>query len=57
MGSSLRIGQPSLSGRLRGLYSLRVGSYRVIYRLSDNDQTVRVASIRHRSVAYGNDSR
>jgi mRNA interferase RelE/StbE len=46
-----------LRGRLRGLYSLRVGSYRIIYQLSDNDKTVRIATIRHRSVAYGSDPR
>jgi mRNA interferase RelE/StbE len=47
-----------LRGRLRGLYSLRVGSYRIIYQLfSDNDKTVRVATIRHRSVAYSSDPR
>ena len=40
-----------LRGRLRGLYSLRVGSYRVVYQLSDNARTIRVATIRHRSVA------
>jgi mRNA-degrading endonuclease RelE of RelBE toxin-antitoxin system len=45
-----------LRGRLRGLYSLRVGSYRIIYQLSD-DSTVRVATIRHRSVAYISDAR
>lgn len=42
-----------LRGRLHGLCSLRVGSYRIIYQLSDNDKTVRVATIRHRSIAYG----
>lgn len=41
-----------LRGRLRGLRSLRVGSYRVIYQLVDAGSTVRVAAIRHRSVAY-----
>lgn len=46
-----------LRGRLRGLRSLRVGSYRVIYQLTDAEQTVRVASIRHRSIAYRNDPR
>jgi mRNA interferase RelE/StbE len=46
-----------LRGRLRGLYSLRVGSYRITYQLSDNDKTVRVATIRHRSIAYGTDPR
>lgn len=46
-----------LRGRLRGLRSLRVGSYRIIYQLSDNDRTVRVATIRHRSTAYRTDPR
>jgi mRNA interferase RelE/StbE len=44
-----------LQGRLRGLYSLRLGSYRIIYQLSDDDKIVRVATIRHRSVIYSND--
>ena len=46
-----------LRGKLRGLYSLRIGSYRIIYQLSDNDKTVRVAAIRHRSIAYSSDPR
>jgi mRNA interferase RelE/StbE len=46
-----------LRGRLRGLYSLRVGAYRILYQLTDDDQTIRVAAIRHRSVAYGADPR
>jgi mRNA-degrading endonuclease RelE of RelBE toxin-antitoxin system len=36
---------------------LRVGSYRIIYQLSSNDRTLRVATIRHRSVAYDSDPR
>jgi mRNA interferase RelE/StbE len=51
-----RAGHP-LQGRLAGLRSLRVGSYRIIYQLTDNDRTVRVAAIRHRSVAYRSDPR
>lgn len=47
----------ALRGKLRGLYSLRVGAYRILYQLTDNGQTVRVAAIRHRSVAYGKDPR
>jgi mRNA interferase RelE/StbE len=47
----------ALRGRLRGLRSLRVGAYRIIYQLSDNDQTVRVVAIRHRSIAYRTDPR
>jgi mRNA-degrading endonuclease RelE of RelBE toxin-antitoxin system len=46
-----------LRGRLRCLYSLRVGSYRLIYQLSSDDRTVRAATIRHRSVAYESDPR
>jgi mRNA-degrading endonuclease RelE of RelBE toxin-antitoxin system len=46
-----------LRGRLRGLYALRVGSYRVIYQLIDEGQTVRVAAILHRAVAYRSDPR
>lgn len=41
----------ALRGRLRGLRSLRVGSYRVIYQVTEDERTVRVAAIRHRSVA------
>lgn len=47
----------ALRGRLRGLRSLRVGSYRVIYQLTDGDQAVRVAALRHRSIAYRTDPR
>jgi mRNA interferase RelE/StbE len=47
----------ALRGRLRGLRSLRVGTYRVIYQLTDDDREVRVVAIRHRSVAYGRDPR
>jgi mRNA-degrading endonuclease RelE of RelBE toxin-antitoxin system len=46
-----------LCGRLHGLRSLRVGTYRIIYQLADDDQTVRVAAIRHRSIAYRADPR
>jgi mRNA interferase RelE/StbE len=44
-----------LRGRLSGLRSLRVGSYRIIYQLVDAHQTVRVVAILHRSVAYRSD--
>jgi mRNA interferase RelE/StbE len=45
----------ALRGRLRGLRSLRVGSYRIIYLLAESEQTVRVVAIRHRSIAYRDD--
>jgi len=41
-----------LRGRLRGLRSLRVGTYRIIYQLDDGQRLVRVLAVRHRSVAY-----
>jgi mRNA interferase RelE/StbE len=47
----------ALRGKLRGLYSLRVGSYRILYQLTDGGGTVRVAAIRHRSVSYDSDPR
>jgi mRNA interferase RelE/StbE len=46
-----------LRGRLRGLRSLRIGSYRVIYQVADEGQTIRVAAIRHRSTVYRDDPR
>jgi len=46
-----------LRGRLRGLRSLRVGTYRIIYQLAEAEQMVRVVAIRHRSVAYVGDPR
>jgi mRNA interferase RelE/StbE len=47
----------ALRGKLRGLYSLRVGAYRILYQLTDEGRTVRVAAIRHRAAAYRNDPR
>lgn len=46
-----------LRGRLRGLRSLRVGTYRIIYQLDDDQPMVRVLAVRHRSVAYTTDPR
>ncbi|HEX4837625.1 MAG TPA: type II toxin-antitoxin system mRNA interferase toxin, RelE/StbE family [Solirubrobacteraceae bacterium] len=47
----------ALRGRLRGLRSLRVGAYRIIYQLAEAERTVRVVAIRHRSIAYRDDPR
>lgn len=47
----------ALRDRLRGLYSLRVGSYRIPYQVVDDGKTVRVAAIRHRSASYESDPR
>jgi mRNA interferase RelE/StbE len=49
-------GKP-LRGKLRGLYSLRVGAYRILYQVVDDGKMVRVAAIRHRSGSYDNDPR
>ncbi len=46
-----------LRGRLRGLRSLRVGAYRIIYQIDDNERLVRVLAVRRRSVAYTTDPR
>jgi mRNA-degrading endonuclease RelE of RelBE toxin-antitoxin system len=46
-----------LRGRLQGVRSLRVGTYRTIYQLADDERTIRVAAIRHRSIAYQSDPR
>jgi len=34
-----------------------VGTYRIIYQPADSDTIVRVAAIRHRSIAYRTDPR
>lgn len=46
-----------LRGRLRGLRSLRVGSYRIIYEMASRGRVVRVLAVRHRAVVYGRDPR
>lgn len=45
-----------LRGRLAGLWSYRVGVYRIIYERRD-PKTVRVVAIRHRGQAYETDPR
>jgi mRNA interferase RelE/StbE len=47
----------ALRGKLRGLYSLRVGAYRILYQLTEGGRTIRVVAIRHRSNSYGSDPR
>jgi mRNA interferase RelE/StbE len=46
-----------LRGGLRGLRSLRVGTYRIIYQLGSDRRLVRVLAVRHRSVAPATDPR
>jgi mRNA interferase RelE/StbE len=45
-----------LRGRLSGLWSYRVGAYRIIYERR-GPKTVRVVAIRHRGQAYDTDPR
>ena len=47
------VGKPLL-GRLKGLWSARVGNYRIIYSVegSSRSPTVIVRAIKHRSTAY-----
>jgi mRNA-degrading endonuclease RelE of RelBE toxin-antitoxin system len=47
-----RLGKPLLKP-WDGHWSARRGSYRVIYRIDEQNHTVRVAHIDHRSHAYG----
>ena len=47
--------RPSGSIKLRGsvdLWRLRVGDYRVIYRIDDDQQLVDIVAVRHRGEAY-----
>lgn len=46
-----RAGKP-LGGDLTGLWSLRRGDYRILYRISDRILTVEVARIGHRREVY-----
>lgn len=46
-----------LGGRLRGLRSPRVGTYRIVYQLDDDQRIVRVLAVRRRSNAYTTDPR
>ena len=44
-------GCKKLSGPTR-LWSLRVGDYRIVYDIDDEERVVDISVIRHRSVAY-----
>ena len=48
------IGRPLL-GRLRPMWSARVGSYRILYTLEGRfeDERVVIRAVRHRAIAYG----
>lgn len=42
----------SLSRKLTGRFSYRVGVYRIIYKINETDKIVNVLSAGHRSLAY-----
>lgn len=44
----------NLRGRLRGLWSCRVGNYRILYTIEGRDPSTRVIvrAIQHRAIAY-----
>jgi len=42
-----------LTGALSGLYKLRVGDYRVLYEILEDEQTIVIHAIGHRSQVYG----
>ncbi len=45
------IGKP-LSRELSGKFSYRVGVYRIVYKVNQQDKIVNILSARHRSIAY-----
>ena len=42
----------ALTGQLRGIFSLRVGSYRALYTISRRERRITVLFVRHRSAVY-----
>lgn len=46
-----------LRGRLTGVWSLRVGGYRIPYVIEEGGAFVRILAVRHRSATYASDPR
>jgi mRNA-degrading endonuclease RelE of RelBE toxin-antitoxin system len=42
-----------LKDKLLGKYSYRIGVYRIIYKINENNKTVYIISAGHRSIVYG----
>lgn len=42
----------ALTGNLAGLHAARVGDYRILFRIDDEDRVVRVLRVAHRAHAY-----
>jgi len=51
LGDEPRAGKP-LIGELAGVWSLRRGDYRVLYRINDDARRVEIARIGHRRDVY-----
>jgi mRNA-degrading endonuclease RelE of RelBE toxin-antitoxin system len=47
-----RLGKPLLRGQWVGLWSARRGTYRVIYRLNDEQRRLQVVHLDHRANVY-----
>lgn len=45
------LGKP-LKGKLRGLRSLRVGKYRIIYQVDEDSRVVRIITVGRREAIY-----
>ncbi len=41
-----------LAGNLRGLFKLRVGDYRIVYKYDRSKRLIIVVSVKHRSAVY-----
>ena len=46
-----KLGKP-LVGKLKGLWSLRIGKYRAVYEISNNEDTIFIIQIEHRKNIY-----
>jgi len=48
--------RPNLSIKLKGYeyYRLRIGNYRVIYQIDDENKKINIITIKHRSEVYSN---
>jgi len=42
----------AIKARVRGLYRVRIGDYRVVYQIKDEEQVVQIVSVGHRSRVY-----
>ena len=46
-----RLGKP-LEGEASGLYAARVSTYRIIYKIDENEIVILIADVRHRAFVY-----